>query len=52
LKNSILLSVEPEIKPLGLSGDFVKNANLISELGFDGVELLVVNLERIDTKRI
>lgn len=50
MKSSIVLSVEPEIKPLGLGGDFEENIRLIAELGFDGTELLILNLERIDIK--
>jgi 5-keto-L-gluconate epimerase len=52
MKKSIVLSIEPEIKPLGLGGNFEKNAQLISELGYDGAELLIVNLDHINIERI
>jgi len=52
MKSSIVLSVEPEVKPLGLGGDFEKNAGLIAELGFDGAELSIMNVSQVDTKRI
>jgi sugar phosphate isomerase/epimerase len=52
MKNSIVLSVEPEVKPLGLGGDFERNAEFIASLGFDGVELSVMNMNLVDRERI
>ncbi len=52
MKSSIVLSVEPGVIPQGLGGDFEQNARFIAGLGFDGAELLVVNISEVDTKRI
>ncbi|MCK4828794.1 sugar phosphate isomerase/epimerase [bacterium] len=52
MKSSIILSVEPEVKPLGLGGDFERNAEFIAELGFDGAELSIMNVGQVDTKKI
>ena len=52
MKSAIVLSVEPDIQPLGLGGDFEKNARFVSELQFDGAELSIMNARSIDTKRI
>lgn len=49
MKASIVMSVEPGYSPLGLGGNFEENAKLIAELGFDGAELHVDELKRIDT---
>ncbi len=52
MKASIVVSVEPGYVPLGIGGDFAENAKLIAGLGFNGVELHVDELEKIDTGRI
>ena len=52
MKSAIVLSVEPEVKPLGLGGDFEKNAGFIADLGFDGAELSIMNVNRVDAKKI
>ena len=54
LKSSMFLYAEPDVKPLlGLGGDFEKNAELIAELGFDGLELITTgHPNQIDIPRI
>jgi sugar phosphate isomerase/epimerase len=52
MKSAIVVAVEPDIIPLGLGGDFEKNARFISDLGFDGAELSIMNANSIETKRI
>jgi sugar phosphate isomerase/epimerase len=52
MKSAIVLAVEPGITPLGLGGDFEKNARFISDLGFDGAELSIMNANSVDMKRI
>jgi 5-keto-L-gluconate epimerase len=52
MKCAIVLSVEPGIKTLGLGGDFEKNARFISELGYQGAELSIMNVHLIETKKI
>lgn len=49
MKASIVVSVEQGYVPLGIGGDFWENAKLIADLGFEGVELHVDELEKIDT---
>ena len=49
MKASIVMSIEPGYSPLGLGGNFEENAKLITKLGFDGSELHVDKLKRIDT---
>ena len=49
MKASIVVSIEPGYVPLGIGGDFGENAQLIAGLGFNGVELHVDELEKIDT---
>jgi sugar phosphate isomerase/epimerase len=52
MKSAIVLSVEREVKPLGLGGDFEKNAGFIADLGFDGAELSIMNVNGVNTKWI
>jgi sugar phosphate isomerase/epimerase len=52
MKSAIVLAAEPNITPLGLGGDFEKNARFISDLGFEGAELSIMNAHSIDTKKI
>jgi len=52
MRSSIVLSVEPEVTPLGMGGDFEKNVKFITELGFDGAELSVMHVDKIDIKKI
>ena len=52
MKSAMVLAVEPDVKPLGLEGDFEKNTRFIFDLGFKGAELAVMDLDRIDTTRI
>jgi len=48
MRTSIVLAVELDIKPLGLGGDFEPNLMKISNLGYDGVELMLKDPDRID----
>ncbi|RJQ59911.1 MAG: sugar phosphate isomerase/epimerase [Desulfobacteraceae bacterium] len=52
MKSAFVLAVEPDIRPLGLGGDFETNARFISDLGFNGSELSIMDAKSIDTKRI
>ncbi len=54
MKSAIFLYAEPDVKPLlGLGGDLEKNARLIAELGFDGLELITTgHPNRIDIRKI
>jgi sugar phosphate isomerase/epimerase len=52
MKSAIVVAVEPDVKPLGLAGDFKKNVNFIAELGFDGAELSVMHVDRLDVAMI
>ncbi|MFC1892497.1 TIM barrel protein [Chloroflexota bacterium] len=52
MKSAIFVAVEPNVKPWGLAGDFEENARFVTDLGFDGVELSVLEFSQIDTKKI
>ena len=52
MKCSIVLAVEKDVQPEGLGGDFEKNARFISDLGFDGAELSIMNLDQVDRRRV
>ena len=43
---------EPEVKPLGLGGNFEENARFIAGLGFEGAELSILNVDRVDAQKI
>ncbi len=49
---AIVAAVEPEVKPLGLSGDAEPVFKEISELGYDGVELLVKDPVTLEAGKI
>ncbi|MFQ6094911.1 MAG: TIM barrel protein [Candidatus Bathyarchaeia archaeon] len=52
---AIVVSVEPDVKPLGLGGDFKSNLRQVSQLGYDGVELFLKDPDKLDlenTKRL
>jgi len=52
MKSSIVLAVETHVKPLGLAGNFEKNARFIASLGFKGAELSVMHVERMEIESI
>lgn len=52
MKTAMMLSIEPDVKPLGLGGDFEKNVRLIAGLGFNGAELTVKNPGQIDARKV
>jgi 5-keto-L-gluconate epimerase len=52
MKASVVVSVEPGYRPLGIGGDFEETAKLIAGLGFVGAELHVDEIKKIDTRSI
>jgi sugar phosphate isomerase/epimerase len=52
LKSAIVASVEIDMKPWGLGGDFEDNARFLSELGFDGVELAIFELSHVKPGKV
>jgi len=52
MKRSIVLAVEKDVQPEGLGGDFEKNARFISDLGFDGADLSIMNLDQVDRRKV
>jgi len=50
MKSAIVVSVEPDVQPLGLGGDFETNARFLSELGFDGAEVSIMNAASVPAK--
>jgi len=46
---AIVASAEPGVESLGLRGDFESNLMLASKLGYNGVELLVKDPDKLDT---
>jgi len=49
---AIVAAVEPEVKPLGLSGDAKSVFKEISKLGYNGVDLLIKNPVTFDVEKI
>ena len=49
---AIVAAVEPDVKPLGLSGDFRSNLMEISKLGYDGAELLLKDPGKLDVENV
>jgi len=43
LRTSIVLAFEEGVEPLGLSGDLERNLKFLSNLGYDGFELFLLN---------
>jgi sugar phosphate isomerase/epimerase len=52
MKTAIVLASESEVIPLGLRGDFEKNIKYVSEIGFDGAELSIMDIRSVDPKKI
>jgi sugar phosphate isomerase/epimerase len=52
MKSSIFLAVEADVQPEGLGGDFEKNARFISDLGFNGADLSIMNLDQVDRGKV
>ncbi len=52
MRLSIVVAVEPDVKSLGLSGDFESNLVEASQLGYDGVELFVRDPDKLDVENI
>lgn len=52
MKSSIFVAVEADVQPEGLGGDFEKNARFISDLGFDGADLSIMNLDQVDRRKV
>jgi len=49
---AVVVAVEPEVKPLGLSGDAESVFKEISKLGYDGVELLIKDPAALEIDKI
>lgn len=52
IKKAFVVAVEPDLNALGLTGDFKKNAQLISDMGYDGIELFVRDPEKLDVEEL
>lgn len=52
MRTSMVVAVEPDVKPLGLSGDFRTNLKEVSRMGYDGVELHIKDPDKVDPKNI
>jgi hypothetical protein len=52
IKLSVVVAVEPEVRPLGLSGDLEANLEILDNLGYDGVEPFVEEPRKLDEQRI
>lgn len=50
MKLSIVVAVEPGVRPLGLAGDFKANLKILADFGYDGVEPFVGEPRKLDAQ--
>lgn len=52
MRKAIVVAAERSVKPLGLQGDFESNLMAASKLGYDGVELILKDPDKLDSESI